>query len=306
MITESVEQRMTQRATRLAALQILYGQQFHGETIQQIDPLLREEGQEDDEDDDLEDEIEYELAAEESSAAITAGDNAEKNVAKAVIKSAAKSAAKSAVKSAAKSDRAFLARLLSSARTNKHPLQTWLATCSTNRSWQNIDLLLRLILWLATAEMLLERVGGRGSVVSKAIEFATIGFGKRLNNEINNETNSEQQGSKLASKQREESIDKQTDKRTDEKIDKQTDKRTDKKLRRKLGILAGEYCGIASLFYDERGTIGFVNGILDKAADCDLSLIVEQWFISAQQEKLRLVDLADERAAAAEFDNKTL
>ena len=290
MMTESVEQRMTQRATRLAALQILYGQQFHGETIQQIDPLLREEGQEDDEDDDLEDEIEYELAVEESSAAITAGDNAEKNVAKAVIKSAAKSAVKSAAKSAVKSDRAFLARLLSSARTNKHPLQTWLATCSTNRSWQNIDLLLRLILWLATAEMLLERVGGRGSVVSKAIEFATIGFGKTTNNG----TNSEQQGSKLASKQR------------DESIDKQTDKRTDKKLRRKLGILAGEYCGIASLFYDERGTIGFVNGILDKAADCDLSLIVEQWFISAQQEKLRLVDLADERAAVAEVDSKTL
>ena len=238
-MTETVEQRMTQRATRLAALQILYGQQFHGETIQQIDPLLEEEDQAFDEgfDDGSDGEVK---------------------------------------KSAIKSDRAFLARLLSSARTNKRPLQVWLASASTRRSWQNVDLLLRLVLWLATAEMLLERVGGRGNVASvggvlgnigKVIELASINI---KSTGLNNKQDS----------------------------NKKDNSKEDKRLRRKLGVLAGEYCGIASLFYDERGTIGFVNGILDTAASCDLSVIVAEWFAAEEKEKLRLTTAAEERVLA--------
>ena len=281
-MTETVEQRMTQRATRLAALQILYGQQFHGETIQQVDPLL-----------------------EEADAGFGEGffdegfDGSDGETTKSAK---TKSVTKSATKSATKSDRAFLARLLSSARTNKRPLQVWLASASTRRSWQNVDLLLRLVLWLATAEMLLERVGGRGNVVGKVASVGSVlgNIGKVLGlastsiaNGADKKPDSEKQDEKPDNNKPD------NNKPDNNKPALQPDsKKEDKQLRRKLGILAGEYCGIASLFYDERGTIGFVNGILDTAASCDLPTIVAEWFAAEQQEKLRITTAAEERVLA--------
>lgn len=188
-----LDERMVRRATRLAAVQILYGQQFHGETIQQIDPILEEEED-----------------------------------------------------TRFKSDRVFLARLLSCARTNRRPLQDWLATKVTRRSWGNVDLLLRLILWLAASEMLLERVGGKGSVNAIGLDVSKL------------------------------------DESLEEKV---VDKPPNIKVVKKLGTLAGEYCGTASLFYEDHGTLGFVNGILDGVASCDLVAIVEEWMDAARREK---------------------
>ena len=161
-LSKAEEELMIRRATRLAALQILYGQQFKGETLYQTDPYL-DEGEGDTE--------------------------------------------------LVRSDRVFLAKLLSCARTHRRVLQGWLSKSVVGRRWQNIDLLLRLIMWLGMSEMLLANM-----------EEAGKGFGGGLGRE----------GGHVA-----------------------------------LGRLAGEYCGMTSLFYDDAGVIGLVNGVLDGASRSD-------------------------------------
>ena len=157
---------MVRRATRLAALQILYGQQFKGETLYQTDPYLSEgEG--------------------EGDALVSA-----------------------------RSDRIFLAKLLSCARTHRRVLQGWLSNRIVGRSWENVDLLLRLIMWLGISEMVLVSAEEAGKGM-------TGGEGRG--------------GSRVG-----------------------------------LGRIAGEYCGMASLFYDDAGVIGLVNGVLDGASRSNL------------------------------------
>ncbi len=165
------------RATRLAALQILYGQQFKGETLYQTDPYLVEEG---------------EWADGAPGADIAGGGGAQ----------------------GIRSDRVFLAKLLSCARTHRRVLQGWLSGRIVARRWENMDLLLRLILWLGVSEMVLEDMEGVGR---------GLAGGNR---------------------------------------------------RGGLGKLAGEYCGMTSLFYDDAGVIGLVNGVLDGAAGEDLGAVL--------------------------------
>ena len=105
-LSRAEKELMVRRATRLAALQILYGQQFKGETLYQTDPYLSE--------------------AEE-------GGEGDAGL--------------------ARSDRVFLAKLLSCARTHRRILQGWLSGRIAGRSWENVDLLLRLIMWLGISEM---------------------------------------------------------------------------------------------------------------------------------------------------------
>ncbi len=170
-VSKAEAELMVRRATRLAALQILYGQQFKGETLYQTDPYWDEEEEGGDGD----------------------GVNAFENT---------------------RSDRVFLAKLLSCARTNRRVLQGWLSGRIVGRSWENVDLLLRLIMWLGVAEMVLVSMDEAGKGVG-------MGTGKI-----------------------------------------------------KLGRLAGEYCGMASLFYDDAGVIGLVNGVLDGAAKSDLGKVL--------------------------------
>ena len=164
-VSKAEAELMVRRATRLAALQILYGQQFKGETLYQTDPYWDEEG----------------------------GDGENVNAFENT-----------------RSDRVFLAKLLSCARTNRRVLQGWLSGRIVGRSWENVDLLLRLIMWLGVAEMVLVSMDEAGKGVGKI----------------------------------------------------------------KLGRLAGEYCGMASLFYDDAGVIGLVNGVLDGAAKSDLGRVL--------------------------------
>ena len=170
-LSRAEKELMVRRATRLAALQILYGQQFKGETLYQTDPYLSE--------------------AEE-------GGEGDAGL--------------------ARSDRVFLAKLLSCARTHRRILQGWLSGRIAGRSWENVDLLLRLIMWLGISEMLLV-----------SMEEAGKGF-----------AGGEGRGGSRAG----------------------------------LGRIAGEYCGMTSLFYDDAGVIGFVNGVLDGASRSDLGEVV--------------------------------
>ena len=89
-----------------------------------------------------------------------------------------------------------------------------LACAVVGRSWENVDLLLRLIMWLGIAEMVLASMEEAGKGIG-------IGVGKV-----------------------------------------------------RLGKLAGEYCGMASLFYDDAGVIGLVNGVLDGASKSDLAEVL--------------------------------
>ena len=174
---------LMRRATRLAALQILYGQQFKGETLYQTDPYLVEEGEW------------GEGAPGEDGAG--GADMARDGGAQGI-----------------RSDRVFLAKLLSCARTHRRVLQGWLSGRIVARRWENMDLLLRLILWLGVSEMVLEDMEGVGR---------GLAGGNR---------------------------------------------------RGGLGKLAGEYCGMTSLFYDDAGVIGLVNGVLDGAAGEDLGAVL--------------------------------
>ncbi len=167
-VSKAEAELMVRRATRLAALQILYGQQFKGETLYQTDPYWDEDEGRD-------------------------GDNINKF-------------------ENTRSDRVFLAKLLSCARTNRRVLQGWLSDRVVGRSWENVDLLLRLIMWLGVAEMVLVSIDEAGK---------GMGTGKV-----------------------------------------------------RLGRLAGEYCGMTSLFYDDAGVIGLVNGVLDGAAKSDLGKVL--------------------------------
>ena len=170
-LSRSEEALMVRRATRLAALQILYGQQFKGETIYQTDPYLSED--------------------DDGNAGEGGGDIGK-----------------------ARSDRVFLAKLLSCARTHRRVLQGWLSGRIVGRSWENVDLLLRLIMWLGISEMVLVSMEGAGKGI--------VGGSKKVG----------------------------------------------------LGRLAGEYCGMASLFYDDAGVIGLVNGVLDGASRVDLGEVL--------------------------------
>ena len=176
-LSRSEEALMVRRATRLAALQILYGQQFKGETIYQTDPYLSED---------------------DDGNAGEGGDDIRK----------------------ARSDRVFLAKLLSCARTHRRVLQGWLSGRIVGRSWENVDLLLRLIMWLGISEMVLVSMEGAGKGIVGGDSIA--GDSKKVG----------------------------------------------------LGRLAGEYCGMASLFYDDAGVIGLVNGVLDGASRVDLGEVL--------------------------------
>ena len=187
-LSRAEEELLVRRATRLAALQILYGQQFKGETLYQTDPYLGE-GEEDGEEDEG-----------------AGGGNA-------------------GAKRRMRSDRVFLAKLLSCARTHRRVLQGWLSGRIVGRRWENVDLLLRLIMWLGMSEMVLASMEGAGKGLAGGDS------------------------------------------------------------RGGLGKLAGEYCGMASLFYDDAGVIGLVNGVLDGASRAELGEVLRGGIVGEKEEE---------------------